>query len=179
MPNTEEHTTETADKAWFRKEALRQAEAACKDRLDGLNKTKDRASSLLGWGLSVTSAAVALFASDLGCAADHVETLIASGVLVAGMAAACVFCGSILMGTTWAPAWIYPASLEALALERGVQSEDEMQIAIADEISLRDMKNAQEHARLQKVLRRAWRISIATPFCSLLAVFLIQRFVPR
>ncbi|WP_367159917.1 hypothetical protein ABUE34_12790 [Kozakia baliensis] len=155
---------------YLAKELLRQAEAASKSRLDGLNKTKDRASSLLGWSLVTASAAIAL--SGKALAGEHTVSGFGAMVLAIGMIAVCFLCALVLMGTQIRPSWIYPVDLESMCKERRVTNEAELQVVIADELAIRDHDNFFVHTRKQRLLKWAWRASIATPLLSLLVAAL-------
>jgi len=156
---------------WLAKELLRQAEAAAKARVDGLNKTKDRAAGLLTWSLTVSSAVIAF--STHAWSGGKIAYGQSAAILIAGMAAVCILCVCVLTGTEMRPAWIYPVDIETLCKERGVVSEAQLQVVIADELAMRDFENFATHSRKQRLLKWAWRASVASPIVSLLtAAFL-------
>lgn len=158
-------------------EMLRQAEASVKSRFDGLLKTKDRASSLLGWSLTTASAALMLCVREFSC--QNIAFAAAAATLAAGMTAACILCVLVLKGVEMEPSWIYPVELENMCAERGVENESQMQVVIADEIANRSHRNLFIHCKKQKLLKLVWLTVMVAPPTSLFAWVLVRFVLPE
>lgn len=152
---------------WLAKEMLRQAEANCKSRVDGINKTRDRASSLLGWSLAALTGSMALVGNGF---AQGSILLIPSLFLCTGFVAVCVCCICVLMPLKIERMTFYAAEIEDIARTQNVGSEEELQIAIADKLDKCEFKNAGAHEKRQALLKASWYVIIAAPIISLLVL---------
>ncbi|GBR56510.1 hypothetical protein [Gluconobacter sphaericus] len=154
---------------WLAKEMLRQAEATCKTRVDAINKTRDRASSLLGWSIAALTGSVALAAKGFG---GQSMVLLPSLVLCAGFAATCLCCVWVLMPLRIERMTLYPIEVEQIAGQTRATTEEQLQVAIADHLALAECENAKAHEKRQKWLKAAWFGAIIGPCASLLLVAL-------
>ncbi|MFT8953790.1 MAG: hypothetical protein ABF979_16180 [Gluconobacter sp.] len=152
---------------WLAKEMLRQAEATCKARVDAINKTRDRASTLLGWSVAALTGSIALAARGF----DGRSALLFTGlILCAGFAAVCFCCVAVLLPLKLERMAFYPLEVEQIAADTNASSEDELQIALADKLALIESKNAVAHERRQRWLKCAWLASLITPALSFAAL---------
>lgn len=149
--------------AWLAKEMLRQAEATCKARADAMNKTKDRASTLLGWSVAALTGSIALTARGFD---GQSALLFSSMILSAGFAAVCFCCVAVLLPLKFERMTFYPREVEGLAADTNASSEDELQVALADKLAVIESKNAVAHERRQRWLKCAWFASLIAPALS-------------
>ncbi|MFT9220626.1 hypothetical protein [Gluconobacter oxydans] len=148
---------------WLAKEMLRQAEATCKARIDAINKTRDRASTLLGWSMAALTGSIALAARGF----DGQSALLFPGlILCVGFAVVCLCCIVVLLPLKLERMTFYPLEIEQIAADTNASSEDELQVALADKLAVIENKNAVAHEQRQRWLRGAWYASVIAPTLS-------------
>lgn len=159
--------TDTTDfNLFFAKEMARQAELTHKGVEEALSRTKARATSLLGWAVTLTSASVAAVAT--ASRFDHqVESLISA----AGFFVTSVLCAKVLYSTQTMPLMQPPSRFGGIMRDGDERTEEGFYRAFSEFADELDTINDGAVANDQKTMRVAWIAACATPIAMSLAVF--------
>lgn len=154
---------------WLARERARQAEASHKDINEIVNRTKTRASSLLGWCITLTSASVA--------AASQTENhKIEAAAAACGFFAAAMACVRTLYSSPYNPVALSPDMFSDMLDQYPSTSEREVLEAYAEFAGDVINENGKSAEYDQKWLRRAWWIAALTPVAAA-ASFLFARLI--
>lgn len=146
---------------WLARERVKHAEAAHKNAIESLDRTKTRAASLLGFTITLASACVAAVASQTG--ARKVE----SGIGALGFSIASILCASVLYSTVLNPMALTPSRFDSIFRPEDEQSEKGALNAYAEYADEAADENETTIQRVQKRMRYAWVAACATPAVTL------------
>ncbi|MCP1214138.1 hypothetical protein [Acetobacter okinawensis] len=159
--------TDTEDFDLFlAKERVRQAELTHKGVEDSLLRTKARATSLLGWAITLTSASVAAVAT-----ASRLDYRIEALISAVGFFATSVLCVKVLYSTRTTPLMQPPGRFDAIMQDGDELTESGFYKAFSEFADEIDTINDQAVAKDQKTMRLAWIAACATPIAMSLTVF--------
>lgn len=148
---------------FYAKERTRQAEAAHKAKEEALNRTKARATSLLGWAITLTTASVG--------AAMQGECKSAASVAAFGFFATSVLCAKVLYSTKTQTLLQPPARFDGIMREGDEKTELGFYRAFSEFAEDVDTANDTAITKDQKTMRLAWIVGCATPAAAALFAF--------
>lgn len=146
------------------RERVRHAEAQYKYVEEALNRTKSRATSLLGWSITLASASVA---AAMG---THSERRAEAAIAAAGFTLTATLCARVLYSTRTVALFQSPVRFDAMFQEGDERSEAGYLNAfseLAEEVSVH---NDQAVGNDQSTMRHAWIAACLTPAVTLLSV---------
>lgn len=151
---------------WLAKERVRHAENAFKETSEALGRTKSRASSLLGWSITLASASVA------GAIQSENHKLPAT-VAASGFLLTSFLCIRTLYGTRFEHIALAPSMFDRLFIDGNCKTEQEAADDYARFISDVMELNHTSILRDQTSLRRGWWVMALTPIAAALSFFLL------
>ena len=152
--------TDNSDfKLFYAKECARQAEAAHKAKEEALNRTKARATSLLGWSITLTTASIAAAVKEGG----NLDISLEAYFSAIGFFATSVLCAKVLFSTKVIPLLQPPSRFEGIMLDGDDKTEEGFYRAFSEFAEEVDTVNDAAIAKDQKTMRLAWLVGCATP----------------
>lgn len=152
---------------WLAKERARHAEGSHKDIAEAVNRTKTRASSLLGWCITLSTATIA--------AATQSSTYKLEAVISAiGFGASALACVRTLYATEYQPIALSPRMFDTMVTKDHCDSEEETYEAFSRYASDVVEHNASHAENDQKWLRRAWWLAAMTPVATAASFLLVR-----
>ncbi|QDH17403.1 hypothetical protein [Swingsia samuiensis] len=151
---------------WLARERVRQAEKAHENFKASLDRTKSRATSLLGWSITLATASVAVIVTQ--STDKNVEAWCAA----IGFTAASLLCAKVLYSTKIYNLSLAPGGLKGITDSMENKTELEflnLYSEYADEI---DTINNAAGIKDQRTMRVAWVIWCITPLLTLIVAIL-------
>ncbi|MBF0858158.1 hypothetical protein HKD24_02890 [Gluconobacter sp. LMG 31484] len=147
---------------WLAKEKARHSEASDKEARASLDRTKGRATTLIGFMVTLASASVAGALSQKGFRKE------ASVLGACGFIGAAILCARVLYSTRLHPLMLSPTQFDAVMHDDDERSQEGYLKAFSEYAEDVIVHNETVISRVQKYLRAAWIVACATPFSVLL-----------
>ncbi|WP_010508419.1 hypothetical protein [Komagataeibacter europaeus] len=146
------------------RERVRHAEAEYKYVEESLNRTKSRATYLLGWSITLASASVA---AAMG---THHERRVEATIAATGFTLTAMLCAKVLYSTRTVALFQSPVRFDTILQDEDERSEAgylDAYAELAEEVSVH---NDQTVSKDQSTMRNAWVTACLTPAVTLLSV---------